>query len=83
VISGRATNTFGDQRCWDQQGGGAASHEKSSSKYILPFTLPVDTRALPVASAYGSLALKKFMGREYMGQNDAPLLRWWTPAREA
>ncbi|APD48401.1 thioredoxin-dependent thiol peroxidase [Synechococcus sp. CS-602] len=46
---------------------GAASHEKFIAKYTLPFTLLCDPEPCPVASAYGSYGLKKFMGREYMG----------------
>jgi peroxiredoxin Q/BCP len=46
---------------------GATSHGKFISKYELPFTLLTDAEPCPVASAYGSYGLKKFMGREYMG----------------
>ncbi len=46
---------------------GAASHSKFIAKYNLPFTLLSDAEPCPVASAYGSYGLKKFMGREYMG----------------
>ena len=46
---------------------GAASHSKFIAKYSLPFTLLSDAEPCPVASAYGSYGLKKFMGREYMG----------------
>ncbi|MGB5136223.1 MAG: thioredoxin-dependent thiol peroxidase [Prochlorococcaceae cyanobacterium] len=46
---------------------GAASHAKFISKYSLPFTLLTDAEPCPVASAYDSYGLKKFMGREYMG----------------
>jgi len=46
---------------------GAASHAKFISKYELPFTLLTDAEPCPVASAYESYGLKKFMGKEYMG----------------
>ncbi|NDC13706.1 MAG: thioredoxin-dependent thiol peroxidase [Synechococcaceae bacterium WB9_2_170] len=46
---------------------GAASHSKFVAKYSLPFTLLSDAEPCPVAEAYGSYGLKKFMGREYMG----------------
>jgi peroxiredoxin Q/BCP len=46
---------------------GAASHGKFISKYELPFTLLTDAEPCPVASAYESYGLKKFMGKEYMG----------------
>ncbi|MFQ6538667.1 MULTISPECIES: thioredoxin-dependent thiol peroxidase [Aphanothece] len=46
---------------------GGASHAKFIAKYDLPFTLLTDAEPCPVASAYGSYGLKKFMGREYMG----------------
>ncbi|MCU0528365.1 MAG: thioredoxin-dependent thiol peroxidase [Cyanobium sp. Prado107] len=46
---------------------GAASHAKFIAKYSLPFTLLTDAEPCPVASAYDSYGLKKFMGREYMG----------------
>ncbi|QEY32961.1 thioredoxin-dependent thiol peroxidase [Synechococcus sp. RSCCF101] len=46
---------------------GAASHEKFINKYDLPFTLLSDPEPCPVATAYGSYGLKKFMGREFMG----------------
>jgi len=45
----------------------AASHGKFISKYNLPFTLLTDAEPCPVATAYHSYGLKKFMGREYMG----------------
>ncbi|MEB3167088.1 MAG: thioredoxin-dependent thiol peroxidase [Cyanobacteriota bacterium] len=45
----------------------AASHTRFISKYSLPFTLLTDAEPCPVASAYESYGLKKFMGREYMG----------------
>jgi len=45
----------------------AASHTKFIDKYELPFTLLTDAEPCPVAEAYGSYGLKKFMGREYMG----------------
>jgi peroxiredoxin Q/BCP len=37
------------------------------AKYGLPFTLLSDAEPCPVAAAYESYGLKKFMGREYMG----------------
>ena len=46
---------------------GAASHGKFVAKYDLPFTLLTDAEPCPVAAAYESYGLKKFMGREYMG----------------
>jgi thioredoxin-dependent peroxiredoxin len=46
---------------------GASSHGKFISKYDLPFTLLTDGEPCPVATAYDSYGLKKFMGREYMG----------------
>ena len=46
---------------------GAASHAKFIAKYELPFTLLTDAEPCPVAAAYGSYGLKKFMGKEYMG----------------
>jgi peroxiredoxin Q/BCP len=46
---------------------GGASHERFIRKYELPFTLLTDEEPCPVATAYGSYGLKKFMGREYMG----------------
>ena len=45
----------------------AASHGKFIAKYSLPFTLLTDAEPCPVATAYGSYGLKKFMGKEYMG----------------
>ncbi len=45
----------------------ATSHLKFISKYSLPFTLLSDCEPCPVATAYESYGLKKFMGREYMG----------------
>ncbi len=45
----------------------ATSHVKFISKHSLPFTLLTDAEPCPVASAYESYGLKKFMGREYMG----------------
>ncbi|MFM7646480.1 MAG: thioredoxin-dependent thiol peroxidase [Cyanobium sp.] len=45
----------------------AASHGKFIAKYNLPFTLLTDAEPCPVATAYESYGLKKFMGREYMG----------------
>jgi peroxiredoxin Q/BCP len=44
-----------------------SSHAKFIAKYSLPFTLLTDAEPCPVASAYDSYGLKKFMGREYMG----------------
>jgi thioredoxin-dependent peroxiredoxin len=44
-----------------------ASHLKFVAKYNLPFTLLTDAEPCPVATAYESYGLKKFMGREYMG----------------
>ncbi|MEB3322752.1 MAG: thioredoxin-dependent thiol peroxidase [Synechococcaceae cyanobacterium] len=46
---------------------GAGSHTKFIDKYQLPFTLLTDAEPCPVATAYESYGLKKFMGREYMG----------------
>ena len=46
---------------------GAASHLKFIDKYDLQFQLLTDLEPCPIASAYGSYGLKKFMGREYMG----------------
>ena len=46
---------------------GASSHGKFIKKYDLPFTLLTDGEPCPVATAYESYGLKKFMGREYMG----------------
>jgi peroxiredoxin Q/BCP len=46
---------------------GATSHTKFIAKYSLPFTLLSDAEPCPVATAYESYGLKKFMGREYMG----------------
>ena len=46
---------------------GAASHSKFIAKYNLPFTLLSDPEPCPIAEAYGSYGLKKFMGKEYMG----------------
>jgi peroxiredoxin Q/BCP len=46
---------------------GAASHSKFIAKHDLPFTLLTDAEPCPVAAAYDSYGLKKFMGREYMG----------------
>ncbi|MEB3320898.1 MAG: thioredoxin-dependent thiol peroxidase [Cyanobium sp.] len=44
-----------------------SSHGKFIAKYQLPFTLLTDAEPCPVAAAYESYGLKKFMGREYMG----------------
>ena len=46
---------------------GASSHGRFISKYALPFTLLTDAEPCPVATAYASYGLKKFMGKEYMG----------------
>lgn len=46
---------------------GATSHGKFIAKYELPFTLLTDAEPCPVATAYESYGLKKFMGKEYMG----------------
>jgi peroxiredoxin Q/BCP len=46
---------------------GATSHAKFIAKYDLPFTLLSDAEPCPVATAYQSYGLKKFMGKEYMG----------------
>ena len=46
---------------------GASSHTKFIKKHELPFTLLSDPEPCPVASAYESYGLKKFMGREFMG----------------
>ena len=43
------------------------SHLKFIAKYQLPFTLLTDYEPCPVATAYESYGLKKFMGKEYMG----------------
>jgi peroxiredoxin Q/BCP len=45
----------------------AASHGKFIAKYTLPFTLLTDAEPCPVATAYHSYGLKKFMGKESMG----------------
>ena len=45
----------------------AGSHSKFIARYQLPFTLLTDAEPCPVAAAYDSYGLKKFMGREYMG----------------
>jgi peroxiredoxin Q/BCP len=45
----------------------ATSHGKFIAKYSLPFTLLTDAEPCPVATAYHSYGLKKFMGNEYMG----------------
>lgn len=42
------------------------SHQKFIDKYELPFDLIADTDK-SVHEAYGTWALKKFMGKEYMG----------------
>ncbi len=43
------------------------SHLKFIHKHKLPFTLLTDPEPCPVATAYDSYGLKKFMGREYYG----------------
>jgi peroxiredoxin Q/BCP len=67
---------FRDQwRAFEQHGitvlgiskDGATSHAKFIAKYSLPFTLLSDGEPCPVATAYESYGLKKFMGKEYMG----------------
>jgi peroxiredoxin Q/BCP len=45
----------------------ATSHGKFIRKYELPFPLLTDAEPCPMATAYESYGLKKFMGREYMG----------------
>lgn len=45
---------------------GEKSHQKFIEKHELPFDLIADTDK-SVHEAYGTWALKKFMGREYMG----------------
>jgi peroxiredoxin Q/BCP len=44
----------------------APSHKRFIEKYALPFTLLCDQQR-EIAELYGSLGLKKFMGKEYMG----------------
>lgn len=44
----------------------SGSHQKFIEKYDLPFTLLSD-KEKQVAELFGSLGLKKFMGKEYMG----------------
>lgn len=44
----------------------AKSHKKFESKFSLPFTLLVDSEQ-KMMHDYGVWALKKFMGKEYMG----------------
>lgn len=44
----------------------ANSHKRFIEKYDLPFALLSD-KEKEIADLYGSLGLKKFMGREYMG----------------
>ena len=46
---------------------GATSHSKFIGKYALPFSLLTDPEPCPVARAYESYGLKKYMGKEYMG----------------
>lgn len=45
----------------------AASHTKFITKYELPFTLLSESEPFPVATAYESYGLKKFMGKEFLG----------------
>ncbi|WP_036916662.1 MULTISPECIES: thioredoxin-dependent thiol peroxidase [unclassified Prochlorococcus] len=45
----------------------AKKHSKFINKYQLPFSLLSDLEPCPVATAYESYGLKKFMGKEYMG----------------
>ena len=45
----------------------ATSHGKFIRKYELPFPLLTDAEPCPMATAYESYGLKKFMGREYLG----------------
>jgi thioredoxin-dependent peroxiredoxin len=51
---------------WGVSPDGAASHARFRSKFELPFTLLSDEDHR-VAEAYGSWALKKNYGKEYMG----------------
>ena len=51
---------------WGVSPDGAASHAKVRSKFELPFTLLSDVDH-KVAETYGSWALKKNYGKEYMG----------------
>lgn len=51
---------------WGVSPDGAASHARFRSKFELPFTLLSDEDH-KVAGAYGSWALKKNYGKEYMG----------------
>jgi peroxiredoxin Q/BCP len=60
VISGEGLSV------WGVSPDGAASHAKFRSKFELPFTLLSDD-GHKVADAYGSWALKKNYGKEYMG----------------
>jgi len=46
---------------------GADSHGRFIARYELPFSLLTDAEPCPVATAYASYGLKKFMGKEYMG----------------
>jgi len=74
--------TAWDQVCW---GSAKDRRRQPRKKFIAKYTLPVHTcsvtRALPVASAYGSYGTEKFHGREYMGMI-APHLRGG-PRKEA
>jgi peroxiredoxin Q/BCP len=45
---------------------GQKSHKKFEAKYELPFTLLIDEDK-KIITDYGIWALKKFMGKEYMG----------------
>ena len=60
VISGEGLTV------WGVSPDGAASHANFRSKFELPFTLLSDD-GHKVADAYGSWALKKNYGKEYMG----------------
>jgi peroxiredoxin Q/BCP len=44
------------------------SHQKFAKKFSLPFRLLADTEK-KISEAYGTYGKKKFMGREYMGNN--------------
>ncbi|MFI5225722.1 MAG: peroxiredoxin [Candidatus Limnocylindrales bacterium] len=60
VISGEGLEV------WGLSPDDAASHARFRAKFELPFTLLVD-QGHTVADAYGSWAVKKNYGREYMG----------------
>jgi peroxiredoxin Q/BCP len=51
----------------------AASHTRFIAKQELPFTLLSDAEPCPVASSFESYGLKKFMGRESMGNDETHL----------